>query len=107
MGEIGLVRGNSEDISLIYCFKFNLSLNFWTDFIDFFTVPFAGKAHAVFLLLANCFPPVLHVAVQVSQGCSRPRSQLVQAGTSASAQRGAWNQKIMTQGKLCTGDREL
>lgn len=34
MGEIGLVHGNSRDISLICCF--NLSLDFWTDFIDFF-----------------------------------------------------------------------
>lgn len=105
MAEIGLVHGNSGDISLICCF--NLSLNFWTDFIDFSAVPFAGKAQAGFLLLANCFPSVLRGAVQVSQGCSWPRSQLVRAGTSASAQQTTWNQKIMSQGTLCTGDREL
>lgn len=36
MGEIGLVHGNGGDISLICCF--NLSLNFWTNFIDFFSL---------------------------------------------------------------------
>lgn len=77
MGKIGLVCGNSQDISLICCF--NLSLNFWTDFIDFFLFffPLWKSPGSFFLLLANNFPPVLLVAVQVSQGCSRPRSQLV------------------------------
>lgn len=56
MGEIGLVRGNSEDISLIYCFKFNLSLNFWTDFIDFSLFLSLEKPTQFFSCWQTAFP---------------------------------------------------
>lgn len=88
--KIGLVHGKySGDISFICCF--NLSLNFWTVLIDFFFFFYSScwKSPARFSPACKLFPPVLRVAMQVIQECCQPRSWLVRAGTSASAQLGA------------------